>query len=142
MPTTTVMSGAGRFNCTVWLSTTTIAPLRAFPVSASTSDAIRPAMELPSTSLSHHIVMLRATSSAVKLSPLFHFTPFRTFRVYCVASAFADQLARSIGSTLPSELYSTRYSNQPAETVAICVQSYVRGSLRGLTSISIRRVPP
>jgi len=103
---------------------------------------MRPAMELPSRLLSHQPMMLRATSSAVKSSPLFHFTPSRTFKVYCVAFALASQLVSSIGSKDPSLLYSTRYSSQPADTIEICVQSWVRGSLNAFTSICMRIVPP
>ena len=119
-----------------------IAPAAATPVSGSINDAIRPAIELPSTALSHHISMLRATSSAVKSSPLFHLTPLRTFNVYSDASAFALQLSSRFGVNEPSLLYSTRYSNQPAVKCAICVQSYVRGSFSARTSICMRSVPP
>ncbi len=142
MPAMSVMSGAGNFSLTVWLSITSMAPSIALLVSPSISTAKRPAMELPSTSLSHQPVMLRATSSAVKSSPLFHLTPLRTFNVYSVASSFTSQLSRSIGWNEPSELYSTRYSSQPAVKNAICVQSYVRGSFKARTSICIRTVPP
>src|SRR5210317_1136176 len=123
MPGIIVISDVAHFNSTVWLSTTVIAPAAALPVSASISDAIRPAIELPSTDLSHHPSMLRATSSAVKSSPLFHFTPLRTFNVYSVALSLTDQLSSNIGWNEPSLLYSTRYSNQPAVNAAICVQS-------------------
>ena len=109
------MSGPEHVSFTVWLSTTVIAPSFAIPVSALIKIANRAAIELPSTDLSHQRAMFRATSSAVKSSPLFHFTPFRTFKVYSVASAFADQPSNSIGLNEPSELYSVRYSNQPAE---------------------------
>src|SRR6056300_1533931 len=137
-----VMSDVAHFNSTVWLSTTVIAPAAALPVSASISDAIRPAIELPSTDLSHHISMLRATSSAVKSSPLFHLTPLRTFSVYSDAFAFADQLSNKYGVSEPSLLYSTRYSSQPHVKCDICVQSNVRGSFRARTSICMRSVPP
>ena len=109
-----VMSELLQVNCTVWLSTTLIALAPALPVSGSTSDDIRAAIELPSTSFSHHIAMLRATSSAVKSSPLFHLTPLRTLRVYCDASLLALQLSSRFGVRLPSLLYSTRYSRYPA----------------------------
>ena len=137
-----MISGCKRFRWTVEESTATTAPSRARPVASSTNEAIRPAMELPSRPLSHQPIMLRATSSAVKSSPLFHLTPSRIFNTYCVASAFASQLVSNIGVNEPSLLYSTRYSSQPAEKIEICVQSWVRGSFIALTSICIRMVPP
>ena len=142
MPAISEMSEPGKFNRTVWLSTTSTDPSIAFSVSASIRMAKRPAMELPSTDLSAQPMMLRATSVAVKSEPSFHVTPLRTFNVYCVASSFTDHDSSNIGWKEPSELYSTRYSIQPAVTYAICVQSYARGSLRARTSICMRSVPP
>ena len=121
---------------------TLIDPAAALPVSASINEAIRPAIELPSTDLSHHPSMFLATSSAVKSSPLFHLIPLRTFSVYLVASALADQPSNKFGVIEPSLLYSTKYSRVPAVKCASCVQSKVLGSLRAITSICIRIVPP
>ena len=111
-------------------------------MSASINEAIRPAIELPSTDLSHHPSIFRATSSAVKSSPLFHLTPLRTFSVYFVASLFADQLSSKFGVIDPSLLYSTKYSSVPAVKCASCVQSKTRGSFSAIHSIAMRIVPP
>ena len=81
------------------------------------------AIELPSTLPSHQRSMFQATSSAVKASPLFQVTPWRTFSVYSVASSLTSQPSSSIGWKLPSFSYSTRYSSQPREKFAICDQS-------------------
>ena len=99
-------------------------------------------MELPSTDLSHQPSIFRATSSAVKSSPLFHLTPLRTFKVYFVASAFALHPSNKFGVIEPSLLYSTKYSSVPAVKCASCVQSKTRGSLRAMHSIAMRIVPP
>ena len=115
------------------LSTTLIAPAAALPVSASINEAIRPAMEFPSTDLSHQPSITRATSSAVKSSPLFHLTPLRTFRVYFVASELAVQPSNRFGVIEPSLLYSTKYSSVPAVKCASCVQSKVLGSFECYT---------
>ena len=117
------MSEAFRVNFTVWLSTIVIEPSRALFVSGSIKEFMRAAIELPSTLPSHHPVILRATSAAVKSSPLFHFTPLRTFNVYSVASSLTDQFSSRRGLKEPSLLYSTKYSSQPAVIIAICVQS-------------------
>ena len=59
------------------------------------SEDTRPAMELPSTFFSHQRLRLKATSSAVKSSPLFQVTPLRTWSTYSVASSLTSQLSRS-----------------------------------------------
>ena len=142
MPAIIVMSEATHVISTVWLSTTLIAPAAALPVSASINEAIRPAMEFPSTDLSHQPSITRATSSAVKSSPLFHLTPLRTFRVYFVASELAVQPSNRFGVIEPSLLYSTKYSSVPAVKCASCVQSKVLGSLSAIHSMAMRIVPP
>ena len=108
MPTMIAMSGEVRLSVTVWSSTATTAPSRIILVFSSTSVPMRDAIELPSTVASHQRSMLWTTSAAVKSSPLFHFTPCRTFSVYSVASSFASQLSSSIPRRVPSRLYSTR----------------------------------
>ena len=113
MPAITVISGAVSVSFTVFGSTTVIAPARAVLVAASTSDDIRPAIELPSTLPSHQRVMLKATSSAVKSSPFDHLMPLRTFSVYSVALSLVLQLSSSMPRKVPSASYSTRYSSQP-----------------------------
>ncbi len=55
---------------------------------------MRPVIELPSADLSHQRVKLKTTSSAVKASPLFQVTPWRTCRTYSVASSFTSQLSK------------------------------------------------
>ena len=64
--------------------------------------AMRVAIELPGTWLSHQRVRLKITSSAVKASPLVHFTPWRRFSVYSVASSLTSQLSSSHGSKVKS----------------------------------------
>ena len=81
MPGMMVMSARRRLSCTVWLSSTSTPPETACLVSGSTSASMREAIELPSMVPSAQPMMLRATSSAVKSSPLFHFTPLRTLSV-------------------------------------------------------------
>ena len=84
-----------------------MAPSRAFFVFSSTSPPIRAAMELPSTPASHQRMMLWTTSAAVKSSPLFHFTPWRTFSVYSVALSLISQLSSNMPLIEPSISYST-----------------------------------
>ncbi len=142
MPAMMVMSGAPSVSLTVLGSTTVIAPSLAFLVAGSTSAAMRPAIELPSTLPSHQRSMLKATSSAVKSSPFDHFTPWRMFSVYSVALSLVDQLSSSMPRKVPSALYSTRYSSQPRVKFEICDQSARRGSFRPFVSMSMRSVPP
>ena len=99
------MSGAGRVMRTVWSSTFSIAPgagpkvsrvcssCTTVPSSLVTSPtkvsspvlttiaAMRVAIELFGTWLSHQRFRLKITSSAMKSSPLVHFTPCRSFSV-------------------------------------------------------------
>ena len=63
------MSGAGKFNWTVWESSFTIPPSMAFFVFSSTNGPILAAIELPSTSASHQRLKLKTTSSAFNSSP-------------------------------------------------------------------------
>ena len=136
------MSGAGSTSLTVWLSTAVIAPARASLVASSTSPPMRAAIELPSTPASHQRLMLFTTSSAVKSSPLFHLTPWRTLRVYSVALSLADQPSSKRPSKVPSVLYCTRYSSQPRPKLASSDQSQVRGSFIARVSMFMRSVPP
>jgi hypothetical protein len=121
MPNISVPSGDWVRSTTVWLPATSIAPGAAAP--SSIRAAIRLAIELPSTEASHQPAMLAATSSAVKSSPLFHFTPRRTFSVYSVASSLADQLSSSTPASVPSRRTSTRYSVMPRVSLASSGQS-------------------
>ena len=89
---------------TLWLLTTWIVPAAAFPASGSIREAIRQAIELPLTDLSHQFSILRATSSAVKSSPLFHFAPLQRFSVYFEASSFVVQRSNRLGVIDPSLL--------------------------------------
>ena len=123
-------------------STISTAPSRIAPVSASTRPPIRPAIELPSTEVSHQRSMLCTTSWAVNASPLFQVTPGRTLSVYSVPSSLTSQPSSSMPRKVPSAWYSTRYSSQPRHWLAISDQSQVRGSLRAGSSIWMRSVPP
>ncbi len=104
------MSGLARCSLTVKSSTFSIAPSRAPKISRvcsswtvvpssfftspmnfsspffSMSGAIRVAIELLGTWLSHQRARLKTTSSAVKASPLVHWAVLRTCSVYSVAS--------------------------------------------------------
>jgi hypothetical protein len=107
------MSEALRLSFTVKSSSLLTAPSRSVRVSGLTSPGKREAMALPSTLPSVQRAKLRTTSSAVKGSPLFQVTPWRTLRTYSVASALASQLSSRRPSKVPSLLYWIRYSSQP-----------------------------
>ena len=105
-------------------------------------EAILPAIEFPSTSFSHQPLILYTTSSALKSSPLLHFTPLRTCNVYWVASALTSQLSSNIGSNVESVVYLINVSQTIRPIFPFSDQSYKRGSSNGRTLIEIFNVPP